>query len=139
MSERSFQMRLVCRYADPDNSVAELSVEQLLEGDWQPLNLHLRSPGFQVFVYAILTCQHMYFRSNCAERGLVLESAEGAVEVLTSQDWVMRRLRVRFTGRLQSGIPSEQSIQYIAGRMAQCPVSINLKPVPDTVIQVDFA
>jgi uncharacterized OsmC-like protein len=139
MSERSFQMRLDCRYAAPDNSIAELSVEQFLDGAWQPFDLSVRSPGFQVFVYAILTCQHMYFRANCAERGLNLTSAKGTVEVLTDEDWVLRRLRVAFTGRLRSGTPSEPVIQYIAGRMGQCPVSINLKAVPETSIRVDFA
>jgi len=138
MSDRSFQMRLTCRYATPDNNIAELEVEHLLEGTWQTFDLNVRSPGFQVFVYAVLTCQHMYFRSNCAERGLVLESAAGSIELLVTQDWEMRRLRVHFTGKLSSGTPSEESIEYIAGRMSQCPVSINLKPVADTSTQVHF-
>lgn len=138
MSERSFRMRLVSRYAPPDNSVAELDVEHLIDGAWQPFDLNVRSPGFDVFVYAVLTCQHMYFRSNCAERGLILESAEGSIEILATQDWEMQRLRVHFTAKLSSGTPSEEAVEYIAGRMGQCPVSINLKPVPDTATQVDF-
>jgi len=138
MSERSFQMRLVSRYATPDNSVAELEAEHLIDGAWQPFDLNLRAPGFQVFVFAVLTCQHMYFRSNCAEQGLGLESAEGSIEIVAGENWEIKRLHVHFTGKLDSGTPSEETTRYIAGRMGQCPVSINLKPVPDIATQVDF-
>ena len=132
-------MRLVCRYVAPDNSVAELEVEHLLDGAWQPFDLNVRSPGFQVFVYAVLTCQHMYFRSNCAERGLSLESATGSIELLASQDWEVRRLWVRFDGKLSGGTPKAGAIEHIVGRMGQCPVSVNLKPVADTRIHIAFS
>ena len=75
MSDRSFRMRLACRYQDPDNTVSELTVENFEEGEWRDLGLNASSPGFLVFVYAVFTCQHLYFRSNCAERGLMLASS----------------------------------------------------------------
>ncbi len=123
MSDRSFQMRLGCRYEDPDNTVGDLRVENLEEGEWRDLDMNTRSPGFLVFVYAVFTCQHLYFRANCAERGLMLESAEGAIDVATTEDWALTRLRVHFNGRLKSGTPSSDDIDYIVGLMKQCPVS----------------
>ena len=40
-------------------------------------DLNSGSAGFLIFVYAVLNCQHMYMRLNCAERGLLLDTAEG--------------------------------------------------------------
>jgi hypothetical protein len=132
MSERDFQMRLSCRYRDPDNSVAELSVQHLDKGEWQDFELDAQSPGFLIFVYAIFTCQHLYLRANCAERGLVLESSSGSIHVVTAQDWDIRRLHVRFDGKLRSGTALTEDVDYIVGRMQQCPVSRNVTDVRDS-------
>ena len=131
MTERSFRMRLACQYEDPDNSVAELAVENFDEGEWLDLGLSARSPGFLVFVYAVLTCQHLYFRTNCAERGLMLSSADGAIDVLTSEDWDVTRLHVHFDGTLKSGDAGAGDVDYIVSRMKQCPVSRNMREPPD--------
>jgi hypothetical protein len=138
MSERSFQMRLSCRYEQPDNGVGELRVKHFEEGEWRELDLNCRSPGFVIFVYAMFACEHVYFRANCAERGLVLESADGAIDVLTSEDWDLKRLRVRFDGRLVSGSPTADDVKYIVGRMKQCPVSRNTVEVTDSETVVQF-
>ena len=126
MSERRFEMRLNARYQDPDNSVASLEVDIMGEQGWQPLNLNALSPGFQIFTYAVFTCQHLYMRSNCAERGLMLKSAEGSIELLTDEVWKMTRLHVGFDALLKTGDPTEADIDYITGRMGQCPVSRNI-------------
>ena len=131
MSERHFQMRLSCRYQAPDNTVADLRVEHLEKGEWTPLDLSLGSPGFQVFVYAIFTCQHLYMRTNCAERGIALDSAQGRIHVIAGDDWIMDRLHVGFDARVRSGEPSEDDVEHIVRRMRQCPVSINLRQVAD--------
>ncbi len=138
MSDRSFQMRLGCRYEDPDNTVGALRVENLEEGEWRNLDMNTRSPGFLIFVYAVFTCQHLYFRTNCAERELMLDSAEGAIDVATSEDWALTRLHVHFVGKLKSGTPSSGDIDYIVGRMKQCPVSRNTREPPDSQTSVSF-
>ena len=50
--------------------VADLDVEHMAGGQWEAFDLGVTSPGFEIFVYAVFACQHMYMRVNCAERGL---------------------------------------------------------------------
>lgn len=138
MTERNFQIRLTCRYEPPENSVAAMSAEHLDEGQWRELVLDARQPGFLIFVYAILNCQHLYMRKNAAERGLVLDSAHGSIEVTTNQPWEMQRLHVRFEARVHSGRPSADDVSYIVDRMRHCPVSVNLRSVPHTKTDLVF-
>ena len=130
--EHLFRMRLSCTYADPDNSVAGLGVELLGKDGWEPFELGTGTAGFLIFVYAVFNCQHMYMRLNCAERGLLLESASGSILVRASADWVVRQLHIGFTGTLKSGTPTQDDLDYIIDRMKHCPVSTNLKEAPDT-------
>jgi len=130
VSERNFSMRLKSTYEEDTNIIAGLAVEHRVEGQWQPLDLGLASPGFDIFVYAVFTCQHMYFRVNCAERGLVLNSADGSITIGADKDWNMETLQVNFSGQLGSGQASPDDIDYIVSRMQQCPVSRNIREVP---------
>ena len=127
MNERHFQMRLHGQYQEPENSVASLRVEIFGEEDWQVFDLNSGSAGFLIFVYAVLNCQHMYMRLNCAERGLLLDTAEGFIHVITTEDWLLSDLRVEFTGNLRSGTPVQDDLDYIVDRMEHCPVSRNLE------------
>ena len=127
MSERNFNMRMACTYEGDTNAVASLAVEHRVEGEWQPLDLGIGSPGFDIFVYAVFACQHLYFRVNCAERGLLLGSAEGSIVVGAGEDWTLELLEVKFSGRLGSGEPAAGDIDYIVSRMQQCPVSRNIR------------
>jgi len=43
----------------------------------------------------------------------------------------METLKVHFSGRLGSGQASPDDIGYIVSRMKQCPVSHNIREVPD--------
>jgi len=123
-------MRLKSTYEGDKNTVAGLDVEHEVNGEWQPLDLGLASPGFDIFVYAVFACQHLYFRVNCAERGLVLNSADGNIVIGADQDWNMENLQVHFSGQLGSGRASPDDIDYIVSRMQQCPVSKNIRGVP---------
>jgi hypothetical protein len=131
MNERRFRLRLSCRYEDPDNSIADLKVEVLASERWEALDLGLRTPGFLMLVYTILTCQHTYLRTNCAEKGIGLHSASGSVDLVADEDWFIQKLHIHFDARLRSGSPTRQEVDYIVERMMQCPVSKNLKTVPD--------
>ncbi len=127
MSDRHINMRLRCSYTGEENSITDLEVEHEIEGGWQAFELAVTSPGFDMFVYSLLHCQHTYFRLNCAERGLILGSATGSISVTTDEDWNMQDLQVVMDGRLISGIPSQDDIDYIVGRMRQCPASRNIR------------
>lgn len=133
-----FEMRQNCRYTEPDNSVAQLDVDTLIDGKWQALDLNTLSAGFQIFIYALFTCQHMYFRVNAAERGLVLSSSRGSIVTGTDMDWQLERLQVDFSASLKSGTPTQEDIDFIIERMGLCPVSCNLKEVEDSKVTVAF-
>jgi hypothetical protein len=129
VSERTFNMRLKSTYEGSTNTIASLAVEHLVKGEWQPLDLGITAPGFDIFVYAVFTCQHLYFRTNCAERKLLLSSAEGSIVIGADRDWNMETLQVYFSGQLGSGQASPDDINYIVARMRQCPVSRNIREV----------
>jgi hypothetical protein len=138
MTERRFRLRLDCGYVQPDNRPDGLRVEVLEQGAWTPLVLGLESPGFLVFSYAILTCQHLYLRTNCAERGLALAHLGGEMELVTDADWTLRSLDLDFAARLAAGRPEEGEVDYIVERMRQCPVSRNIRAPADTRIRLQF-
>jgi hypothetical protein len=138
MNERSFRMRLGCNYHQPDNTVADLTIDHLVEGEWQALDLGIGTPGFLVFVYAVFTCQHYYLRTNCAEQGITLLSATGSIDLHTDEEWNMTRLHISFVARTQYGIPSPEATDHISGRMRQCPVSKNTRNVADSKTVVYF-
>ena len=131
-SEPIFNMRLSCTYADPDNSVAGLGVEVLGKDGWEAFELGTGTAGFLVFVYAVFNCQHMYMRLNCAERGLLLESASGTIDIRTNADWQVQQMHIGFTAKLKSGTPAPADIDYIIDRMQHCPVSINIREPADS-------
>jgi len=132
MPQHRFHMELSCRYVRPDNTPVELAVRNLVDGEWQDFVLSFKTPGFQSFVYAILNCQHLYMRTNAAERGLLLDSARGSVEVAANDTWVLQSLRVHFDAGIASGEPKPGDVEYIIDRMGHCPVSVNLKAPDDT-------
>ena len=132
MSERNFNMRLKSTYEGDTNVIASLEVGHRVKGEWQPLDLGVASPGFDIFVYSIFACQHRFFRVNCAERKLVLNSAEGSIVIGADKDWNMETLQVHLSGQLGSGQASPDDIDYIVARMQQCPVSRNIREVPET-------
>lgn len=138
MTGHAFQMQLECRYEQPHNTVAGLQVKHLVKGAWEDFELSFAQPGFLIFVYAILNCQHLYMRTNADERGLVLASATGSIDVLTDQDWVLQKLHVCFDAQLRSGTPSAGDVDYIVDRMQHCPVSVNLREVADSQTRLEF-
>ena len=138
MNNFTFQMILRCNYTGDDNDISQSTVEHLVDGDWHELTLSTDSPGFDVFLYAILTCQHMYFKNNAAEYGLVMNSSEGFITVIADEHRSIQSLHVDFKGMLKKGVASTEIIDSIAARMNLCPVSINLKDFLDRKITVVF-
>lgn len=138
MSEHDFQLRMKCIYSGDDNTVLSRSVEHLHENQWKPFELGIGSPGFEIFVYSLLECQHTYMRTNCAERGLVLDTSECDAIIGANKDWALDTLNMRFSIILDSGSASTENTDYIVSRMKQCPVSRNLREIRDSEIHLDF-
>lgn len=115
-----------------------MQVEHCLNNEWLALDLNIKNPGFDIFTYALFTCQHMYFRLNAAERNLTLASSKGFITIGTDSHRVIQSLNVEFTGTLKSGTATDDTVDYIKDRMQLYPVSINLKNIADNNTSVSF-
>ncbi|MDH5388308.1 MAG: AF1514 family protein [Gammaproteobacteria bacterium] len=126
MTDRHFHLRLNCNYESEKNDVTDLLVEILLENEWKTLHLSVKSPGFLLLVYGLFSCQHLYMRTNSAERNLILQSATGELKLIAGEFWNIQSVDVAFNVILKSGQPVDDDIAYIIDRMGHCPVSTNL-------------
>ena len=138
MSDFTFQMLLQCKYKTDQNEIDQLHVEQLIDDHWEELIISNGSLGFDIFMYAILTCQHTYFKNNATEYDLVLDSSEGLITVITDEHRSIQSFHVDFKGKLRKGIASDDIVNSISARMDLCPVSINLKDLLDRKTTVVF-
>ncbi|MCI0505451.1 MAG: OsmC family protein [Gammaproteobacteria bacterium] len=138
MATRKFQFRVTGRYESKKNDVSSLLFEHLVNSEWREYDSASYAAGFLVLLYAILNCQHMYFRVNAAERGLQLKSVKGTLEAEANNDWEMQKLHIHFDGQLLNGAPAKDDEAYIVERMTHCPVSVNLKAAPDTRTTIRF-
>lgn len=138
MSNLTFQMLLQCQYNGDNNDIDQLNIELLVDDHWQDFAISNRTPGFDIFMYAILNCQHTYFKTNAAEYDLVLSSSEGLITVIADEHRSISSLHVDFKGQLEKGIVKEEAVDSIIARMDLCPVSINLKDIIDRKTTVVF-
>jgi uncharacterized OsmC-like protein len=138
MSERTFKIRIFCDYKEPDNTVESQQVEFFKEGEWTDFDLDTGTAGFLVFVYAVLACQQMHLRLGCKDRGLQLASAAGDIEIATTEDWQLSKLRVNFAASLRAGEPGTEDVEAIITRMKNCPVSKNLTFAPQAETTLGF-
>ena len=139
MAQHRFKLRACYRYSGEDNQVEGLEAEIQTDDGWQALDLNLSTPGFLIFVYSLLVCQHTYFHANSTETGLQLDRAEVDLLLVAGDDWKIRQIEVGIRSRLRSGEPAAETIAYIVNRMRQCPVSINLDEPENYRIDLDFS
>lgn len=138
MSKHYFQLRLTGSYEGSENKLHHLRVEDVVDGEWQPLALSERSPGFLIYAYSIFTCQHLFMRNNCAERGIELASAKGEMLLVADEEWRLEQLRLSFEVKTFRGTPTDEDRAYVLSRMAQCPVSRNLPGIADSETLLKF-
>ena len=138
MSKHIFNLRMIATYTAPENDIATLNVEVLVDNIWTALDLDSRTPGFLVYVYSMFTCQHMFLRTNGTERKLDFNYSQGSILVETSEDWLLEKVDVRFDVTLSGGNPDPDDVDYIVSRMKQCPVSKNLPQNIDIHTSVSF-
>ena len=138
MSDLTFQMLLQCHYTGDENDIDQLHIEHLVENDWQELELNINSPGFDIFIYSVLTCQNTHFKNNAAEYGLLLDSCEGLITVIADEHRSISTMNIEFKGKLKSGNATQDAVDSIVARMRLCPVSINLKDIPNNNVSASF-
>ena len=139
MSKHNFHLRLNCTYESSENKISVLDVEVSTEDGWQPLELSEASPGFLIYAYSIFTCQHTYMRLNAGENGLIIDSAEGDLQLQASEEWLLESIDVAFDVKLKSGTVTDEKTALIIERMKLCPVSLNLPANVIVNTAVDFA
>lgn len=139
MAEHRFQLRATFVYGGEDNRTEELSAEILTDAGWNALDLNLSSPGFLIFVYSFLVCQHTYFHANCTESGLLLDRAHLELLLVAGDDWRIGRVAVEIKSVLRGGKADRKTVDHIESRMRQCPVSINLREPADYRIELEFS
>lgn len=139
MAEHSFQLRASIRYAGEKNQIDDIRVLVSTEDGWAPLDLHLKTPGFLIFVYSFLMCQHTYFHANCNESGLLLDRADLDLLLQAGENWRIEQIKVEIAAELRKGDVDPDTADFIKGRMRQCPVSINLQEPADYRIEVEFS
>ena len=138
MSDHPFQLRASFDYSGGNNNIDQISAQVWSDNSWNSLEISNASPGFLIFVYAFLICQHTYFRANCNERDLLLDHSEVELELRADNDWRIQQVNVGIDAALRSGNPEQATIDYIEGRMRQCPVSVNIQEPPDYQIELQF-
>jgi len=139
MPTREFLFRFRSIYQGEDNQIADLKVwKQSEEGDWRTFDVGIRTPGFEIFCLALLTCQHTYLRLNCAEKGVLLEQVDGEMHLSAREDWEIGHLLMSFSARPRSIVPDADTVDYIIERLQHCPVSQNMRPIADCSVLLAF-
>ncbi|MCW8831115.1 MAG: hypothetical protein OQK32_06280 [Gammaproteobacteria bacterium] len=138
MTDKNFHLRLNCNYKTGKNEVADLCVEIWIENEWKKLHLSTKSPGFLLLVYGLFSCQHLYMRTNFAERNILLESARGELQLSAGEFWNIKKVDITFNAKIKSGSPDKADIDYIIERMGHCPVSMNIPADIDKKVTVNF-
>jgi len=138
MIERPYHLRLNCDYETDKNEVHNLKAEIFTDDEWKTLHLSTKSPGFLMLTYALFSCQHLYMRTNCAERDVILESASGELKLVADENWHIQTVDVSFNAKIKSGQPSDDDIDYIIDRMGHCPVSSNIPDDIEKSVTVKF-
>ncbi len=138
MSKHIFNLRMAVDYGPTENEMTSLQVDVLNDNEWEILDLNTTTPGFLIYVYSIFTCQHMFLRTNAAERKLNFKSSRAEIMVEASDDWLLEKVYVKFIVKLAAGEANDGDTDFIVSRMQQCPVSRNLPKNIDIHTSVEF-
>ena len=138
MSGHSFELRAAFRYSGDDNHLDQIDAEVSTDQGWEPLQIDNSSPGFLLFVYSFLICQHTYFHANATEHRLLLERASLDLSLTADEEWRIQKISVAIDSRLRGGAAAPEIIDHVKQRMRLCPVSVNLVEPADYGINLEF-
>lgn len=134
MAIRRFHFRLNSKPGAPSAEAQPAAIDLLdADGRWQPQRIDAATPGFRLYLIALLLCLHTATVMQSAELGLVLQEVQGELQAQVHDDWSLEAveadLRLQFAGAIdEAGMTT--ALEQIRARMEQCPVSRNL---PGTV------
>ena len=138
MSKHIFNLRMAADYGPAENEITSLDVDFLNDNNWEILDLNTMTPGFLIYVYSMFTCQHMFLRTNAAERNLAFKSSRAELLVEATEEWLLEKVYVKFIVKLAAGKANDDDIDFIVSRMKQCPVSKNLPQGIDIDSGIEF-
>ena len=134
MTVRQFRFRLNSKPGAPAAEAQPAAIDLLdADGCWQPQRIDAATPGFRLYLIALLLCLHTAIVMQSADLGLALQEVQGELQAQVLDDWSLEAveadLRLRFAGSIAEG-GLATALEQIRARMDQCPVSRNL---PGTV------
>jgi uncharacterized OsmC-like protein len=130
MTLRTFQFRLHSQPTGSEPAATTLQLERLSEtGEWEPLVPALSTPGFRLYLSAMLICLHYHLVAEAREQGLPLCGVEGRFSATTADNWSLTQVSGAFQLQLAQGhgATSAESVARIRERMLNCPVLRNLE------------
>jgi hypothetical protein len=142
MNLRTFQFRLHSQPRGNEPAATSLQLERRSEtGEWEPLVPALSTPGFRLYLSAMLICLHYHLVAGAREQGLPLYGVDGRFSATTADDWSLTQVSGAFQLQLApghdagaSGVSIAESVARIHERMLHCPVLRNLEAsVPRTL------
>lgn len=147
MTQRTFHFRLHSSPAGSEPAAASLQLARQNEtGAWEPLIPDLSTPGFRLYLSAMLVCLHYHLVAEARERGLPLRGVEGRFSASTAADWALTQISGDFHLQLERaaapsapgrGHPGDGAVlEAIRERMLHCPVFRNLDPVVPRTLQL---
>ena len=129
MTLRTFQFRLHSQPTGSEPAATTLELERLSDtGEWEPLVPALSTPGFRLYLSAMLICLHYHLVAEAREQGLPLCRVEGRFSATTADDWSLTQVSGAFQLQLEQGHDADaDSVGRIRERMLNCPVLRNLE------------
>ena len=131
MNLRTFQFRLHSQPTGSEPAATTLQLERLSEtGEWEPLVPALSTPGFRLYLSAMLICLHYHLVAEAREQGLPLCGVEGRFSATTADDWSLTQVSGAFQLQLaqgrDAGTAGTEIVARIRELMLNCPVLRNL-------------
>jgi hypothetical protein len=154
MGARTFHFRLHSHPSGNEPAAASLQLERLNEsGTWEALIPSLATPGFRLYLSAMLICLHYHLVAEARERGVRLARVEGRFSASTKADWALTELRGDFLLQPEPDAEPMDSAEAPAGqaqgesqliaalqeRMLHCPVFRNLDPAIPRALHLEMA
>ena len=136
-NHRIFRLRLKADYGQ-ENDIFAVQKYSDEENRWLALAINEKTPGLLVFLYSILTCQHLFLRNPAQKAGLRLRHTSGELQARFNRE-TFRFESIQTNFSVTSEVePTCQLVEEITQAMRHCPVSRNLDPAIEKTLSLSF-